>query len=463
MKAYLELLREVRTHGTPQERSHRHRHACRCSATRCASTSTAGFPLVTTKKIHLPVGDPRAAVVPARRHQYALPARARRDASGTNGPTSAASSVRSTASSGAAGARPTGGTSTRSARRCGCCAAIRIHAASSSAPGTSASSTQMALQPCHALFQFYVAAGRLSCQLYQRSADVFLGVPFNIASYALLTHMIAQQCDLQPGEFIWTGGDCHLYVNHLEQADLQLARDAVRRCRGWHCGARRACSTTSTRISSSWTTNRIPRSRRRSPYERRAVTAVQGAPLARAWPRRVRDAPYPQGHAHHRVPGRAHLAPRGESALRRTSPSRTTTPSSSSSIAASSSMPASTATMRASSTTAAIRTANRSSKIAASSSKPSDHRAGRRAELRLLRSAATRTIRPTSTRSSPAAAAARPAAARCCGRQSVQVRAAQEPLMSAQATVGRGDVRRPSGVVLRRHRHQPAVRAASSR
>ncbi len=83
---------------------------------------------------------------------------------------------------------------------------------------------QMALLPCHALFQFFVADGRLSCQLYQRSADVFLGVPFNIASYALLTHMLAQQCDLEPGDFVWTGGDCHLYLNHLEQADLQLAR-----------------------------------------------------------------------------------------------------------------------------------------------------------------------------------------------------------------------------------------------
>ncbi len=83
---------------------------------------------------------------------------------------------------------------------------------------------QMALPPCHILFQFYVANGRLSCQLYQRSADIFLGVPFNIASYALLTHMVAQQCDLLPGEFIWTGGDCHLYLNHLEQADLQLTR-----------------------------------------------------------------------------------------------------------------------------------------------------------------------------------------------------------------------------------------------
>ncbi|MFO7324886.1 MAG: thymidylate synthase [Pseudomonadota bacterium] len=83
---------------------------------------------------------------------------------------------------------------------------------------------KMALAPCHALFQFYVADGRLSCQLYQRSADMFLGVPFNIASYALLTHLVAAQCDLGVGEFVWTGGDCHLYLNHLEQADLQLSR-----------------------------------------------------------------------------------------------------------------------------------------------------------------------------------------------------------------------------------------------
>lgn len=86
---------------------------------------------------------------------------------------------------------------------------------------------EMALPPCHSLFQFYVANGRLSCQLYQRSADIFLGVPFNIASYALLTHMMAQQCGLDVGEFIWTGGDVHLYSNHFEQAKLQLSREPL--------------------------------------------------------------------------------------------------------------------------------------------------------------------------------------------------------------------------------------------
>lgn len=86
---------------------------------------------------------------------------------------------------------------------------------------------KMALPPCHLLFQFYVAKNKLSCQSYQRSADSFLGVPFNIASYSLLTHMIAQQCDLEVGDFVWTGGDCHIYSNHLEQVNLQLTREPL--------------------------------------------------------------------------------------------------------------------------------------------------------------------------------------------------------------------------------------------
>ena len=124
----------------------------------------------------------------------------------------------------------------------------------------------MALPPCHALFQFYVADGRLSCQLYQRSCDMFIGVPFNIASYSLLTMMIAQQTGLEPGEFVWTGGDCHVYDNHVDQVLEQLSREPYPYPRSRSARPIR-CSTTSTRILRSSTTGTIPPSRRRSRSE----------------------------------------------------------------------------------------------------------------------------------------------------------------------------------------------------
>ena len=132
---------------------------------------------------------------------------------------------------------------------------------------------QMALPPCHALFQFYVADGRLSCQLYQRSADLFLGVPFNIASYALLTHMVAQQVGLEVGDFVWTGGDCHIYDNHVDQVREQLSREAVRRSRRSSCAqADVALRLRRSRTSRSSTTSTTRRSRRRSRSDAPRVT-----------------------------------------------------------------------------------------------------------------------------------------------------------------------------------------------
>jgi thymidylate synthase len=222
MNNYLELLRQVRTHGAAKhDRTGTGTHAL--FGYQMRFDLAAGFPLVTTKKIHLPSvvhellwflrGDTNTRYL--QEHgvriwdEWA-------DAQGELGPVYG----HQWRSWGAADGRQIDQIS----------AALQLLRSNPDSRRIIVSAWNvgeleaMALQPCHALFQFFVAAGRLSCQLYQRSADVFLGVPFNIASYALLTHMIAQQCELQPGEFIWTGGDCHLYVNHFEQAQLQLAR-----------------------------------------------------------------------------------------------------------------------------------------------------------------------------------------------------------------------------------------------
>jgi thymidylate synthase len=222
MKQYLELLQRVRTEGV-RKNDRTGTGTLAVFAHQMRFDLAAGFPLVTTKKIHLPSvvyellwflrGDTNVAWL--REHGvsiwdewadeqgelgpvYGRQWRAWKTAEGgtIDQITQAVERLRSNPDS----------------RR------ILVSAWNVGELG------RMRLMPCHVLFQLYVAAGRLSCQMYQRSCDVLLGVPFNIASYALLTHLFAQQCDLEPGEFIWTGGDCHLYLNHLEQADLQLAR-----------------------------------------------------------------------------------------------------------------------------------------------------------------------------------------------------------------------------------------------
>jgi thymidylate synthase len=222
MKAYLELLRQVRTQGSPKgDRTGTGTRSLFGHQLRFDLST--GFPLVTTKKIHLPAvvhellwflrGDTNTAYL--RDHGVTIWDEWA-DRNGELGPVYG----HQWRSWGAADGRQIDQIS----------AALALLRTNPDSRRIVVSAwnvgelEQMALQPCHALFQFYVAGGRLSCQLYQRSADVFLGVPFNIASYALLTHMMAQQSELQPGEFIWTGGDCHLYVNHFEQADLQLSR-----------------------------------------------------------------------------------------------------------------------------------------------------------------------------------------------------------------------------------------------
>jgi len=225
MKQYLELLRTVRDRGAV--RSDRTGTGTRaCFGYQMRFDLAAGFPLVTTKKIHVPSlvhellwflrGDTNTRYL--REHGVTIWDEWA-DERGELGPVYGHQW------------RSWGTADGRHLDQVGAALELLLRDPHSRRILVSAWNVgeleQMALQPCHALFQFHVAGDRLSCQLYQRSADVFLGVPFNIASYALLTHMMAQQAELQPGEFIWTGGDCHLYLNHLQQADLQLAREPL--------------------------------------------------------------------------------------------------------------------------------------------------------------------------------------------------------------------------------------------
>ena len=197
-----------------------------CSASGCATTCRA-LPAGDDEEGALQVGRLRAAVVPARREQRRLAARARRHhlgRVGRRGRQPRAGLRRPVAVLAHAGRRVDRPARRHPATRCARDPDSRRMVVSA---WNVAALPEMALAPCHALFQFYVADGKLSCQLYQRSADLFLGVPFNIASYALLTRMVAQQVGLEPGDFIWVGGDCHIYTNHLPQVREQLSREVL--------------------------------------------------------------------------------------------------------------------------------------------------------------------------------------------------------------------------------------------
>ena len=225
MRQYLELLERVLAHGT--DRPDRTGTGTRSVFGHQMRFDLAdGFPMLTTKKLHWKSivhellwflrGDTNIAYL--KRTAFA---------SGTSGPTRTATSAPSTARSGAPGRTIGGGHIDQIAK---VVEAIRTNPSSRRlivSAWNPALVDEMALPPCHCLFQFYVADGKLSCQLYQRSADIFLGVPFNIASYALLTAMVAQATGLEPGDFVHTLGDAHLYADHFEQARLQLTRQPL--------------------------------------------------------------------------------------------------------------------------------------------------------------------------------------------------------------------------------------------
>ena len=231
MQQYLDLMRRVRTQGA-RKTDRTGTGTLSVFGHQMRFDLAEGFPLVTTKKLHTEVDHPRAAVVPGRRHQHRLSEGQRRFHLGRLGGRARQPRPRLRQAVALLGPpKGEGPSSTGHGRTIDqiqeVVETIRTNPDSRRiivSAWNPADIPDMALAPCHCLFQFYVADGRLSCQLYQRSADVFLGVPFNIASYALLTLMMAQVTNLKPGEFIHTFGDAHLYLNHLEQADLQLAR-----------------------------------------------------------------------------------------------------------------------------------------------------------------------------------------------------------------------------------------------
>ena len=238
MRQYLDLMERVLADGVAKSTTAPAPARCRCSAIRCASISRRAFRCVTTKKLHV-----KSIIYELLWFLPATPTsttcRSTASPSGTSGPTSAAISVRSTASSGAPGRRAMAAPSTRSPTWCERSARNPDSRRLIVTAWNPADVDRMALPPCHCLFQFYVANGKLSCQLYQRSADIFLGVPFNIASYALLTMMVAQVTGLKPGEFVHTLRRC-ASLSQSSRAGAPAAF-ATRHGRCRQCGSIRRC------------------------------------------------------------------------------------------------------------------------------------------------------------------------------------------------------------------------------
>jgi thymidylate synthase len=266
MRPYLDLMRHVLEHGT-RKIDRTGTGTLSVFGWQMRFDLAQGFPLLTTKKLHLQVDHPRTAVVPAGRHQHPLPEGKRRLDLGRLGRRQRRPrpGLRLPVALLARGRRPRHRPDRPAGRRPEEESGFAPPHRQRLEPGRH---RRMKLPPCHALFQFYVADGKLSCQLYQRSADIFLGVPFNIASYALLTLMLAQVCGYRPGDFRAHPRRRHLYTNHLEQARLQLTREPRAAAAAAHQpGGERTSSPSASRTSRSKATTRIRTSPRRWPCD----------------------------------------------------------------------------------------------------------------------------------------------------------------------------------------------------